>query len=39
MVSLKRIYTILGLAVLIIILSIAAFTTWYTVDEYGQFNQ
>ncbi len=36
MVSLKRIYTILGLAVLIIILSIAAFTTWYTVDESEQ---
>lgn len=36
MVSLKRIYTITGLVVLIVILSIVAFTTWYTVDESEQ---
>ncbi|MDZ5472479.1 FtsH protease activity modulator HflK [Bacillus sp. 31A1R] len=36
MVSLKRIYTIVGLVLLIIILSIVAFTTWYTVDESEQ---
>ncbi|UII55147.1 FtsH protease activity modulator HflK [Cytobacillus spongiae] len=36
MVSLKRIYTIVGLIFLIIILSIVAFTTWYTVDESEQ---
>ncbi|MDQ0157265.1 FtsH protease activity modulator HflK [Robertmurraya andreesenii] len=36
MISLKRIYTIIGLVVLIILLSIVAFTTWYTVDESEQ---
>lgn len=36
MVSLKRIYTIVGLAFLIIILSVVAFSTWYTVDESEQ---
>jgi modulator of FtsH protease HflK len=36
MVSLKRIYTITGLVFLIGILSIVAFTTWYTVDESEQ---
>lgn len=36
MISLKRIYTITGLVVLIAILSIVAFTTWYTVDESEQ---
>lgn len=36
MISLKRIYMISGLAVLILILSIVAFTTWYTVDESEQ---
>lgn len=36
MVSLKRIYTIAGLAILIVILSIIAFTSWYTVDESDQ---
>jgi modulator of FtsH protease HflK len=36
MVSLKRIYTIAGLILAIVILSIVAFTTWYTVDESDQ---
>ncbi|MHC0037394.1 FtsH protease activity modulator HflK [Pseudoneobacillus sp. C159] len=36
MVSIKRIYTITGLVFLIGILSIVAFTTWYTVDESEQ---
>lgn len=36
MVSLKRIYTITGLVVLIIVLSLVVFTTWYTVDESEQ---
>ncbi|EWG10499.1 FtsH protease activity modulator HflK [Cytobacillus firmus] len=36
MISLKRIYTIAGLIIAIVILSIVAFTTWYTVDESDQ---
>jgi len=36
MISLKRIYTLTGLAFLIIILLITAITTWYTVDESDQ---
>lgn len=36
MVSLKRIYTILGLVIGILILGLVAFTTWYTVDESEQ---
>ncbi|HYK71824.1 MAG TPA: FtsH protease activity modulator HflK [Pseudoneobacillus sp.] len=36
MTSLKRVYTIVGLIFLISILSILAFTTWYTVDESEQ---
>lgn len=36
MVSLKRIYTVTGLVLLIIILGIIAMTTWYTVDESDQ---
>lgn len=36
MISLKRIYTITGLILGIILLSIVAFTTWYTVDESDQ---
>lgn len=36
MISLKRIYMITGLVLLIAILSIVAFTTWYTVDESEQ---
>lgn len=36
MVSLKRIYTVTGLVLLIIILGIIALTTWYTVDESDQ---
>ncbi|MFE8696979.1 FtsH protease activity modulator HflK [Cytobacillus sp. FJAT-53684] len=36
MTSLKRIYTVTGLVLLIIILGITAFTTWYTVDESDQ---
>ncbi|PWW26088.1 membrane protease subunit HflK [Cytobacillus oceanisediminis] len=36
MVSLKRIYTIVGLVLAIVILSMVAFTTWYTVDESDQ---
>lgn len=36
MVSLKRMYTIIGLVVLIIILGNIAVSTWYTVDESEQ---
>ncbi len=36
MVSLKRIYAIVGFAVAIGILGVIAFTTWYTVDESEQ---
>lgn len=36
MVSLKRIYTIIGLVLGIFILGLIAFTTWYTVDESEQ---
>lgn len=36
MISLKRIYTFIGLIVLIAVLSVVAFTTWYTVDESEQ---
>ncbi|MBU8879673.1 FtsH protease activity modulator HflK [Bacillus sp. FJAT-29790] len=36
MVSLKRIYTVVGLVLLIIVLGITALTTWYTVDESDQ---
>jgi len=36
MVSLKRIYTVTGLVLLIIVLGITALTTWYTVDESDQ---
>ncbi|PLR81527.1 FtsH protease activity modulator HflK [Bacillus canaveralius] len=36
MMSLKRIYTISGIVLLVIVLSIVAFTTWYTVDESDQ---
>ena len=36
MVSLKRIYTVTGLVLLIIVLGIVAVTTWYTVDESDQ---
>jgi len=36
MMSLKRIYSFAGLILLIILLSIVAFTTWYTVDESEQ---
>ncbi|WP_442595411.1 FtsH protease activity modulator HflK [Neobacillus sp. D3-1R] len=36
MTSIKRVYTIVGLIFLITILSILAFTTWYTVDESEQ---
>lgn len=36
MISLKRIYMIVGLVVLIGLLSLVAFTTWYTVDESEQ---
>jgi modulator of FtsH protease HflK len=36
LVSLKRIYTVTGLVLLIIVLGITAFTTWYTVDESDQ---
>lgn len=36
MTSIKRVYTIVGLIFLIIVLSILAFTTWYTVDESEQ---
>lgn len=36
MLSVKRIFTMIGLGVLIIILAICAITTWYTVDESDQ---
>ncbi|WP_394233190.1 FtsH protease activity modulator HflK [Niallia oryzisoli] len=36
MVSLKRIYMAVGAVLLIVILALAAFTTWYTVDESEQ---
>lgn len=36
MLSIKRIYTITGLVILILVLSTVAFTTWYTVDESEQ---
>jgi len=36
MVSLKRVHTIIGLSVLVIILGIVGFTSWYTVDESEQ---
>lgn len=36
MVSLKRIYTIVGLVVLIGVLALVGFTSWYTVDESEQ---
>ncbi|MFS0822439.1 FtsH protease activity modulator HflK [Bacillus sp. 1P02SD] len=36
MVSLKRIYTIVGLSVLVLILGVIGFTSWYTVDESEQ---
>lgn len=36
MVSLKRIYTVTGLVLLIIVLGITALTSWYTVDESDQ---
>ncbi|WP_077214211.1 FtsH protease activity modulator HflK [Bacillus dakarensis] len=36
MLSIKRIYMIIGLIILIAVLSLVAFTTWYTVDESEQ---
>ncbi|MDQ0270084.1 FtsH protease activity modulator HflK [Cytobacillus purgationiresistens] len=36
MVSLKRVYTITGLGLLILLLGVVALTTWYTVDESDQ---
>ncbi|MEW9110221.1 MAG: FtsH protease activity modulator HflK [Cytobacillus gottheilii] len=36
MVSLKRIYTLSGLVIAIVVLAIIAFTSWYTVDESDQ---
>jgi modulator of FtsH protease HflK len=36
MFSLKRVYVTIGLVFVIIILALAAFTTWYTVDESDQ---
>ncbi|AIE60997.1 FtsH protease activity modulator HflK [Bacillus methanolicus] len=36
MISLKRIYTIAGLVILVVILCIVVFSTWYTVDESEQ---
>ncbi|MEH7385212.1 FtsH protease activity modulator HflK [Bacillus sp. JJ1521] len=36
MVSLKQIYTIVGLSVLVLILGVIGFTSWYTVDESEQ---
>ncbi len=36
MISLKRIYTSFGLFILILILGVVGFTSWYTVDESEQ---
>jgi modulator of FtsH protease HflK len=36
MISIKRIYTIAGLSVLVLILGLVALTSWYTVDESEQ---
>ncbi|QOR65804.1 FtsH protease activity modulator HflK [Cytobacillus suaedae] len=36
MMSLKRIFTIAGLSLVVILLGITAFTSWYTVDESEQ---
>jgi modulator of FtsH protease HflK len=36
MISLKRIYSIVGLVFLVAVLCIVAFSTWYTVDESEQ---
>jgi len=36
MISLKRIYSIIGLSVVVIILGVVALTSWYTVDESEQ---
>ena len=36
MISLKRIYTTFGLFILILILGVVGFTSWYTVDESEQ---
>ncbi len=36
LLSLKRIYSLVGLILLIIVLSFVVFTTWYTVDESEQ---
>lgn len=36
MLSIKRIFTIIGFAILLILLSIVVFTSWYTVDESEQ---
>ena len=36
MISLKRIYTTIGLFILILVLGVIGFTSWYTVDESEQ---
>lgn len=36
MISLKRIYTTIGLFILILVLGVVGFTSWYTVDESEQ---
>ncbi|WP_078545153.1 FtsH protease activity modulator HflK [Litchfieldia alkalitelluris] len=36
MISIKRIYTIVGLSLLVLVLGIVATTSWYTVDESEQ---
>lgn len=36
MLSIKRVLTIFGFALLIVVLGIVAFTSWYTVDESEQ---
>ena len=36
MISIKRIISMIGLALLVLILGVSAFTTWYTVDESEQ---
>lgn len=36
MLSIKRVLTIFGFALLIVVLGVVAFTSWYTVDESEQ---
>ncbi|MFS1517650.1 FtsH protease activity modulator HflK [Bacillus sp. SCS-151] len=36
MISMKRIYSFIGLAILVVLLGVSALTSWYTVDESEQ---